>query len=198
MILIGITGILGSGKTTVSGLLRKEGLRVIDLDKLAKSAMKREGILRAVKRAFGNDCVVGRQVDTEKLKDAAFKDRATLTKLESIVHPEVRKELLNKVEKLKKTGTKAVIIDAPLLFEGGLYNMLDKTVVVSTDMASIGKRLALRGMEAKDIARRLSFQIPLKEKEKRADHVVNNNGTKEDLKKELAILLQRIKQWEVK
>ena len=86
---------------------------------------------------------------------------------------------------LENAGQKSVIVDGPLLFETGLYKELDKIVVVSADTEIIRLRLKLRGMEAHDIEKRISNQIPLKEKEKRADFVILNNGTKEDLDREI-------------
>jgi dephospho-CoA kinase len=75
---------------------------------------------------------------------------------------------------------------------------MDKVVVVSADMDTIRERLKLRGMEEEDTNRRLPHQIPLAEKEKMADHVLYNNGTEEDLGKELKILLLKLKEWEVR
>ena len=82
-------------------------------------------------------------------------------------------------------GEKAIIIDGPLLFETGLYKKFDKTVVVTADMGIIRERLKKRGMSADDIERRISHQVPLEEKEGAADFVLRNNGTREDLDKEI-------------
>jgi dephospho-CoA kinase len=198
MILVGITGIIGSGKTTVSSMLLQEGIPVIDLDRLGKEVTDYEEVVRDVEEAFGSEYIVNRRVDIAKLREIAFINAETRRKLENIIHPRARAELWKRVEKLKSEGAKVVVVDAPILYETDLYKKMDKVVVVSADMDTIRERLKLRGMEEEDTNRRLPHQIPLAEKEKMADHVLYNNGTEEDLGKELKILLLKLKEWEVR
>jgi dephospho-CoA kinase len=131
------------------------------------------------------------------MRSAVFQNRDSLKKLEEIVHPGIVERLFRNVEQIKISGAKSVIIDAPLLFETELYKKIDKTVVVSADEEILTGRLKIRGMDEEDVKRRMAFQIPLKEKERMADWVVYNNGTVEDLNKETAMLLEKIKGWEV-
>jgi len=198
MILVGITGIIGSGKTTVSSMLSQEGIPVIDLDRLGKEVTDYEEVVRNIQEVFGVEYIVNNKADIAKLREIAFVDTATRKKLEGIIHPRAGAELWKRINQLKSEGNSVVIVDAPLLFETGLYKKLDKVVVVSADMDKIKERLRLRGMEEEDANRRFPHQIPLAEKEKMADHVLYNNGTEEDLRKELEALLSRIKEWEVR
>lgn len=198
MILIGITGIIGSGKTTVSSMLSQEGIPVIDLDRLGKEVTDYEEVVREIQELFGAEFIVNAKANIEKMREIAFVDTETRKKLEAIIHPRVRVELWRRINQFKAEGAPVVIVDAPLLFETGLYKKLDKAVVVSADMDKIKERLRLRGMEEEDANRRLPHQMPLAEKEKMADHVLYNNGTEEDLKKELRALLLRIKEWEAR
>jgi dephospho-CoA kinase len=198
MILVGITGIIGSGKTTVSSMLSQEGIPVIDLDKLGKEVTDYEEVVRNIQEVFGVEYIVNNKADIAKLREIAFVDTETRKKLEGIIHPRAGSELWKRIDQFKAIGVPVVIVDAPLLFETGLYKKLDKVVVVSADMDKIKERLRLRGMEEEDANRRLPHQIPLAEKEKMADHVLYNNGTEEDLRKELKALLSRIKEWEVR
>jgi dephospho-CoA kinase len=198
MILVGITGIIGSGKTTVSSMLLQEGIPVINLDTLGKEVTDYEEVVRDIQEVFGVEFIVNNKADIAKLREIAFVDTETRKKLEGIIHPRAGSELWKRIDQFKAIGVPVVIVDAPLLFETGLYKKLDKVVVVSADMDKIKERLRLRGMEEEDANRRLPHQIPLAEKEKMADHVLYNNGTEEDLRKELKALLSRIKEWEVR
>jgi dephospho-CoA kinase len=199
MILVGITGILGSGKSTAASMLSREGLPVIDLDSLGKEITGHKEVVQEIKRIFGKEYAVNDGVDVRKLAERAFRDQESRRKLEGIIHPRVDAELWKRVEKLKGEGATAVIVDGPLLFETGLYKKLDKIVVVSTGMEKIKKRLRLRGMEDDEAERRLPHQIPLKEKEGMADYVVYNNGTAEDLRKEIKTLVRTIREgWEAR
>jgi dephospho-CoA kinase len=197
MILIGITGIIGSGKTTVSSMLKKEGFEVIDLDRIAKEVLSLEDVKKEIGNVFGTEYISGDHVNIGKMRGAAFQNKDSLKKLEEIVHPGIVEGLFRSAEQIQKSGAKSVIIDGPLLFETGLYRKLDRTVVVSTDAEMLAGRLKNRGMDEEDVKRRMTFQIPLKEKERMADWVVHNNGTVEDLKKETTTLLEKIKGWEV-
>ena len=198
MILVGITGIIGSGKTTVSNMLSQEGIPVIDLDRLGKEVTDYDDVIRDIQEVFGAEYIVNNKVDIAKLRKIAFVDVETRKKLESIIHPRARVELWKKIEQHRAMGAPVVVVDAPLLYETGLYKSLDKVVVVSADMDKIRERLKLRGMDEEDTDRRLPHQIPLANKEKMADYILYNNGLEEDLRKELKTLLLRIKEWEVR
>jgi len=196
MIIIGLTGVLGSGKSTVAALLEKRGAEVIDLDALAQDALAWEQTRNDIRQGFGEEYVVGGQVDKEMLARKVFNSEEALKKLESIIHPRVRDEAEKRIQALKTKGVDVVVIDHPLLFEAGFHRKMDKVVVVSTEEALLRKRLEHRGMEAGDVERRLAHQIPLKEKESRADYVVYNNGPAEGLAEEAASLWDKIKKWE--
>lgn len=198
MILVGITGIIGSGKSTVSRMLSQEGFPVIDLDGLGKEVTDYREVIGDIKEVFGAEYIVNNRADIAKLREIAFIDTETRRKLENIIHPRAGAELWKRIDELKTKGAPVVIVDAPLLYETGLYKKLDKVVVVSADMDKIKERLILRGMEEEDANRRLPHQIPLSEKEKIADYVLYNNGSEKDLRKELKALLLKIKEWEVR
>ncbi|OPY03097.1 MAG: Dephospho-CoA kinase [Syntrophorhabdus sp. PtaB.Bin047] len=198
MITIGITGIIGSGKSTASAALGARGIPVIDLDALAKKMLTLAEVHEEIEREFGNGLVIDGQIVVEKLRDIVFADKEKLRRLERITHPRMLSELWQEVAELAGAGEKAVIVDGPLLFETGLYKELDRTVVVTADMDVVRKRLKMRGMAPDDIEKRISNQIPLKEKEEAADYVLSNNGTREDLERNIEALLERINEWEVR
>lgn len=198
MITIGITGIIGSGKSTASAALKARGIPVIDLDALAKRALTLAEVHEDIEREFGDGLIVDGQIAVERLRDIVFASKEKLRKLEGITHPRVLSELWRQIDELGRAGEKAVVVDGPLLFETGLYSELDRTVVVTADMDVIRERLTVRGMAPDDIEKRILNQIPLKEKEEAADYVLSNNGTREDLERNIGALLERINEWEVR
>jgi dephospho-CoA kinase len=197
MIVIGITGIIGSGKTTASNMLKKKGITVIDLDALAKKAITLKEVQEDIVNRLGKEYIKDGNPVVERLRKDVFTNKEKLRTLESIIHPRVNEEMWKEIDKKRCTGTSFVVIDGPLLYETDLHKSLDKIAVVSADTERIKKRLRERGLSDDDMDRRMSNQIPLKEKEQRADFIIFNNGTKKDLEKEIEGLLRRIKEWEV-
>lgn len=198
MITIGITGIIGSGKSTVSAMLGQAGITVIDLDNLVKEVSGSPAAREGVRKTFGEGYLrADGTIDADRMKDLVFKDKARLGQLEEIIHPLLLAEMGRRVAEERERGARAVIIDGPLIFEKGMNRELSKTVVVSADMDKIKERLIRRGMTREDLERRIKNQMPLEEKERMADYVIYNNGTEDDLREELKILLEKIKIWEV-
>jgi dephospho-CoA kinase len=196
MILIGLTGIIGSGKSTVTVLLKQRGLNVIDLDALARDSLNWQDTQQDIRDTFGDTYVTGGRVDVEKLRHTAFSDRRTKEKLEAIIHPRVEDKVHATLEELHEKGVGVVVIDHPLLIEVGFRAKIDRIVVVTADMEIIRERLRKRGMSTDDIERRIAFQIPLKDKEKVADYVIDNNGTEDQLGEQIDSLLEEITKWE--
>ena len=198
MITIGITGIIGSGKSTASQSLKKKGIPVIDLDAEAKWVLTMNEVHEDIEGKLGPGLVMNGEICVERLRDTVFADKEKLRTLEAITHPRILGRMWKMIADLKESEHGAVIIDGPLLFETGLYKEFDKLVVVTADMDIIRERLKIRGMEPQDIEKRISHQIPLGEKVEAADYVLLNNGTREDLDREIDKLMERINEWEVR
>jgi dephospho-CoA kinase len=196
MILVGLTGIIGSGKSTVATLLRQRGLFVMDLDALARDSLNWKDTQEKIVEAFGDEYLVDGRVDVEKLRLKAFSDRGIKEELESIIHPKVEEKVQATLERLREQDVRAVVIDHPLLFEVGFRTKIDRIVVVTAHMDIVRERLKKRGMDGDDIERRISFQIPLEEKERLADLVIDNNGTEDHLGRQIDVLLEKITKWE--
>ncbi len=196
MITLGLTGVLGSGKSTVARLLKERGLDIIDLDGLARDSLNWKETQDDIRAAFGDEYAVDGIVDVVKLRGAAFNQADALRKLEAIIHPRVGAEVKKRIEALREREARAVVFDHPLLFETGFDKKVDKVVVVAADMETIKRRLKKRGMQTDDVERRLSFQIPLAQKVAGADYVINNNGTAEELEGEVDLFLERLTGWE--
>jgi len=196
MIIVGLTGILGSGKSTVAAALRKRGLDVIDFDGLAKESLNWKETQEDIREAFGDEYVVMGRVDVERLRQTIFTNDLNVRKLEAIIHPRVHEEVERRLVALEEKDVLAAIIEHPLLFEVGFHRPVDKIVVVTAKDDIIRTRLEKRGMRSDDVERRLSFQIPLKEKEEKADYVINNNGAEDQLGEQIDSLVQEITKWE--
>jgi dephospho-CoA kinase len=197
MIIVGLTGIIGSGKSTVAALLGKQGLPVIDFDALARTSLTWEETRAAIRDAFGLDYVLEDRVDIERLRQTVFAAGRDLRRIEEIIHPLVAREVERQLVALEKEGARTAVIDHPLLFEVGFHRPVDKIIVVSARLEIIRERLKIRGMKSEDIERRISFQIPLEEKEKQADYIIDNNGTEDRLQGQVDSLIQQITKWEV-
>jgi len=196
MIIVGLTGILGSGKSTVAAALRKRGLDVIDFDGLAKESLNWKETQEDIREAFGDEYVVMGRVDVERLRQTIFTNDLNVRKLEAIIHPRVHEEVERRLVALEEKDVLAAIIEHPLLFEVGFHRPVDKIVVVTAKDDIIRARLEKRGMRGDDVERRLSFQIPLKDKEEKADYVINNNGAEDQLGEQIDSLVQEITKWE--
>ncbi len=195
MLRIGITGGLGSGKSEVTEFFKQKGARVFDADLEAKLILLHsEGVQKAVIAAFGDTVLneVG-ELDFQRLARHAFANSDRQRQLNEIMHPEVIRAADKAMILAKQDGVEMFILDAPLLFEAKLEEYLDLTVVVIADRQVRIKRALERGnLTEEDILRRIQLQMPDKEKLARADLVVTNNGTLEQLQAELETLYSNI------
>ncbi len=144
MMLIGLTGIMGSGKSAVAALLRKRGFEVIDLDAVAKDSLSRKETLEDIKDAFGPQYVASGKADVEGLRKVVFSSER-LRVLEAILHPRIREEVRRVIDGLEEKGERLVFIEHPLLFEVGFYRRLDVIVLVAAPMDVIRERLGKGG-----------------------------------------------------
>jgi dephospho-CoA kinase len=200
VIIVGLTGSVGTGKSTVTNFFRELGAYIIDWDELARKVIR--PYLKAWKEIveyFGKDVLnEDLTINRQKLADIVFPDRKKVAKLNQIVHPEVFKEDERITNEIKRIDPDALIIkDVPLLFELTRPIYVDKIVVVSASEQTQLRRLEEKGMSRKDAQRRIKSQLPLEKKIKSADFVINNDGPIEETKrqvKEIYSLLREGKQ----
>jgi dephospho-CoA kinase len=188
MIIVGLTGSVGTGKSTVTNFFRELGAYIIDWDELAREVIRPH--LRAWKEIveyFGEDFLnEDLTINRQKLAEIVFSDRKKVAKLNQIVHPEVFKEDERITNEIKSLDPDALIIkDIPLLFELTRPIFVDKTVVVSVSEQTQLRRLEEKGMSREDARSRIKSQLPLEEKIKSADFVINNDGPLEETKKQV-------------
>ena len=188
MIIVGLTGSVGTGKSTVTNFFRELGAYIIDWDELAREVTRPH--LRAWKEIveyFGKDFLnEDLTINRQRLAEIVFSDREKVAKLNQIVHPEVFKEDERITNEIKSLDPDALIIkDIPLLFELTRPIFVDKVVVVSASEQTQLRRLEEKGMSREDAQNRIKSQLPLEEKIKSADFVINNDGSLEETKKQV-------------
>jgi dephospho-CoA kinase len=197
MILVGLTGGIATGKSTVASMFRQCGAVVIDADQLAQDAVKPgKSAWRAIVKRFGRGILnPDRTINRRALGAIVFADRAKLRRLERIIHPRVAREqgrLTN--EAFRKDPNAIVIYDVPLLFEAGIDKRVDKIIVVTvnqnTQIARLKKRNRLTRIEA---VRRIHNQLALAEKVRRADFVLRGTLTPAALRRAVQSVMRTLR-----
>ncbi len=187
MLLVGLTGGIGSGKSTVARMLEERGAVVFDADVLAREAVAPGTPAHdAVVERFGSPVLLpGGDIDREALASIVFADPAARRDLEAIVHPEVRRLFAEGCERY--AGSDAVVVfSAPLLVETGMHTAFDVLVVVSASTeAQVERLMRDRAMSEDDVRARIDAQLPLERKAEVADVIVDNDGTLEDLARQV-------------
>lgn len=185
-LIIGITGGIGSGQSTVCSFFEQWRCKVINADQKAKEVIqKNRGLQAELKKVFGNDIFFpNRKLNTKRLAELAFANEIQTLKLNQLVHPRMVENLVEEMERARFSGRfPIIIIDAALIFEISIENMFDKIIVVDASPAARMSRVKERdGMTQKRFKERADKQIPLAEKVKWADYVIKNDDTIEALK----------------
>ena len=184
MLTVGLTGGIGSGKSAVSTLLAAHGAVVVDADLVAREvvAVGTAGLDRIVAEFGAGVLRADGSLDREALGREVFTDRHALSRLNDVVHPLVAARTGELVEQARAAGTRVLVHDVPLLVENGLAGRYDAVVVVAADPATQLDRLVrLRAMSEPDARARIDSQAALADKLAVATHVVDNNGSREEL-----------------
>jgi dephospho-CoA kinase len=176
---VGLTGGIASGKSTVSRLLRERGAPIVDADQIVHQ-LQAPGcpLLAEIADAFGPEIIrPDGSLDRPRLGAIVFNDPAKRHQLEAIVHPPVRAQIWAEVERHRQAGAPAVILDIPLLIEGGWHEQLDRVWLVWVDAATQVERLMARdGLAREGALARIGAQMPLDQKRAYADLVIDNSG----------------------
>ncbi len=192
----GLTGGIGSGKSTVAALLRERGVPVVDADELAREAVApgSRGLGQVVE-AFGEQ-VLGSdgQLDRKRLATLIFADKEARKRLNALTHPIVRELAQARFAELERAGVELAGYDVPLLFEVGLDAVLRPIVVVAASPETQRQRVQARdGCSEADALARIAAQLPLAEKQARADYVLSNDGSREELTAQVDALLPKLR-----
>ena len=178
-LLVGLTGGLATGKSTVSEILRGLGCVVLDADALAREVVEPgQPALAAIVEEFGRD-VLGPDgtLDRKRLGAIVFADPGRRRHLEAITHPAIRDRFHARLAELQAQGFEGIVVwDAPVMIETGGHTAMDRLVVVVADPATQRTRALARDGDPVDAERKIANQMPLADKARLADHVIDNSG----------------------
>ncbi|MEI9951429.1 MAG: dephospho-CoA kinase [Pseudomonadota bacterium] len=180
----GLTGGIGSGKSAVAQRLRARGLPVVNADDLARVAVARGSVgLELVTDYFGPGVLTSEgELDRAQLGQIVFSDPEARRMLDSMIHPIVRQLAAARFQEIGERGEPLACYEVPLLYEGRQDLTYHPVLVVSAPLALREQRIAQRdGLNAKQIAARIAAQMPLEEKVRRADYVLDNSGSVQEL-----------------
>ena len=192
--LIGLSGGIGSGKSTVADMLRQRGIPVIDADVIARQVVE-PGLPahRDIALAWPSVVATDGAIDRKKLAAIVFSDPASQAQLEAITHPRIREEIAVQAAALTKAGHPLAFLEAALIVESGYYKQLDGLVVVAASETTQLDRVMARDRSTREAAlARIHAQSPLEEKIRVATHVIDNNGDLASTRAQVDAVLAKI------
>lgn len=195
MIKIGLTGGIGSGKSTVSEMIKKIGIPVIDLDIISREVLiKYKQINENIRKEFGDDYFeLDGHLKRRKLGNDVFKDHVLRQKLEDLIIPFIKQEMFQKIHALEVSGERYCIIDSPTLFETGFNKFMDYTVLVYVDKKNQINRIKSRdSLDENEIRNRINSQVRSEDIISIVDFVISNNGTRIETEKNVIKMVNNI------
>lgn len=196
MLKVGLTGSIGCGKSSLSNILKKYDIPIIDADIKGREIYENKELLRDIEKNFGSS-VINKDgtLNRKNLGKIVFNDDYKLEKLNSLTHPVIQNMIKDDLNKYEKFGKKIAVVDAALLIEAGFMNMLDTLVVITCSEEVQLQRVVLRdNCSEEDAMGRIKSQMPQDEKVKYAEFVVDNSGTIEHLEKEAEKLIKSLEE----
>lgn len=195
MIVVGLTGGVASGKSFVASCFEELGAQRIDADLVAHDVLKTDRVIDQIVDCWGNEILDDDgQIDRKRLGKIVFAgpDDTELDRLESIVHPEIRIRIRKQMEKLRESAlVEVLVLDIPLLFESEYDQYCDYVIFVDASQPVRRQRAKLRGWADDELEKREMRQLPVEEKKRRSDVVIDNSGSKEATARQLADFCQR-------
>ncbi len=196
VLILGVTGNIASGKSTVTKELARRGAVVVDADQLAREVVESgSSALKKMVGMFGTEILQDDgQLDRDRLGQMVFADVKVRAMLNSIVHPEIARKSVERLQELKKNSAIPLIVyEAPLLYEVGAENRVDKVLVVRIDPEEQLQRLMARdGLSEVAARQRMSAQMPQHKKLERADYVIDNSGSVAETLQQIDALWPRL------
>jgi len=195
MKLVGLTGGIASGKSTVAKILESLGAAIVNADTLSREVVEPDrDAWKEIVAAFGAGVLQPDQsLDRQKLRTIIFNNPDARRKLESIIHPRVRALAKQRIREHTAAGYGVIVYEVPLLFEGNLHEWLRPVILVACDVDTQLQRLQQRdGLDRAQAQRHIDAQMSLAEKRRLADYVIENNGSLDELKRQVEAVLEKI------
>ena len=197
--IVGLTGGIGTGKSTVSRKLRERGYPVIDLDVISREVIEYPEVIDELVRNFGNEILENqnntsgkKSISRNKLRQTVFKEEKKVSVLNSIMHPPIVEEMRRQVENLKK-NYKTVFVEVQLLFEAKLEKEFDLTVLVYADKKTQLERVLKRdGRSEGEVQQIINAQMDMTEKRRMSNYIIENNGNSEMLDLEIEKFIKKL------
>ncbi|MEG0180629.1 MAG: dephospho-CoA kinase [Peptostreptococcaceae bacterium] len=196
MLVIGLTGNIGCGKSSLSEILKQNSLDIIDADIISRDIMNNKEILKEVFEVFGNRIKnVDGSLNRKKLGSIVFSDDNKLIKLNNITHPAIKKEIKKRIKDIEISNRNIVVVDAALLIEGKFLDLVDKLIVVTCDEKIQINRIIKRDNTTRvEALKRINSQMSQDEKIKFGDYIIDNSGNLELLNYKASKLITYIKE----
>ena len=195
MKLVGLTGGIASGKSTVAAVLRRLGASIVNADELSREVVQPgQDAWNEITKSFGSDILQeDMTLDRKKLRKIVFDNPEARKKLEAIIHPRVRALAEKRIGELAAFGSSVIVYEVPLLFEAQIHLWLRPVILVACDIETQKKRLLERDhLTELEAQQHLDAQMSLAEKRKLADYVIENDTTLEELEQRVRAVLQKI------
>lgn len=192
---LGLTGGIATGKSTADEFFKKRNIPIIDLDQIAHELMiKGNASYKVIVAYFGKEILADNgEIDRKKLGAIVFNDKNQLKRLNELTHPLILNNMEEKITQYQNQAEPLVVLDIPLLFEDSLTHYCDATLLITAPFQlELDRLMARNNLSEEDAQKRIASQMPLSDKEKLADYVIENTGTVNDLENNLSSLLEEI------
>ena len=191
---LGITGGIGSGKSTASEFFEKKGAFIFDADSEAKNLLaNNSNLCQRIIATFGSQITTKKQLDLKQLSVLVFSSKSLQDKLNKIVWPEVSSVMIDAAEKAQNDGVTLFIVDAALLIEAGFNDFFNSILLITADKSMRLNRILLRkNIPENQIEKRMALQMPESEKQKQAQTTIKNNGNMQELHTQLELFWKKL------
>lgn len=195
MLIIGLTGNYGMGKSTVLEMFREFGAVTLEADEVVDALLNDKSVLEKIRMTLGDSVFLSEgSLDRLKVALIIFRDKRKMDAIEEILHPLVFKRIEDFIERVKRDIGMVVVVEIPLMFEREYFKRFHKTITVCADQEITLRRLEKSGITRDDALIRLSAQMPIEEKMLLSDFVINNNGTLNETREQVREIYDRLMQ----